>query len=201
MDNTTNNIKKLLVLIVGPSGSGKSTLEKKLLEDYSDHYEKVTSHTTRPIRKNEKNNIDYYFLTEEEFEAKEKNGDFIECISFNGNKYGVSKEEILKKQKNILLVVSPEGMTQILKHYHASKDLKEKYKIAIVYMDIQQKEREKNMKKRGDSPEEIQQRINDGIEEEFKKKNILPDVIVRKLYPTIHKDVHSQLSLFRKIYS
>jgi len=194
-----NGTKKLLVLIIGPSGSGKTTLEKNLLKDYSDHYEKVISHTTRKPRKNEKHGEDYYFISKEKFEEKANNNEFVEIVEFGGNKYGCSKEELLKT-KNILLVVEPDGMMQILKVVHSDDKLKKTYKPVIVFMDILDKERRKNMENRGDSSDEIEKRLNDRIKEQFLEKNILPDVLVRRLYKTVHKDIHSQLSLFKKIY-
>jgi len=193
-------MKNMLIMIIGPSGSGKSTLEKNLLEHYSNHYQKIVSHTTRSMREGEENGVDYYFIDRKTFEKMEKEKKFAEVVEFNNNKYGCSIEELMNKSKNILLVVEPNGMTQIINKVNSNERLKRKYKPVIVYMDIDKNQLLENMKKRGDSPENIDKRLNDGIAESFKEKNILPDIIVRRLYSSLHKDVHNQLTLYKKIY-
>ena len=56
-----------IVIISGFSGVGKGTVVKKLLEDY-DHYVLSVSMTTREPREGEINGVNYYFVTNEEFE-------------------------------------------------------------------------------------------------------------------------------------
>ena len=58
-----------LILFCGPSGSGKTTVVHSLLKDYPQFIFSVSA-TTRPKRANEKEGIDYYFLTEEEFKKR-----------------------------------------------------------------------------------------------------------------------------------
>ena len=190
----------MLILIIGPSGSGKTTLEKQLLEHYSNFYERIISHTTRPMRKSEENGVDYYFVSPEKFNKMEKEEAFVEVVNFLGNKYGCSVNELMSKKKNILLVVEPNGMEQILKKLNSTKELREKYYPVIIYMDIDKKQLVENMKKRGDSEEKIKERLNDKINEKFKEKNILPYITVRKTYPSLFKDVHNQLMLYQKLF-
>ena len=124
-------------------------------------------------------------------------------VNFLNYKYGCSKFELEKeenKNKDILLVVEPEGMMQIIKTINSDKKLKDRFKPIILYMDILEKERIENMKKRGDPEKIIKERLNDRIAERFKQQNILPDIIVRKLYPSLFKDVHNQLMLYKKLY-
>lgn len=76
------NAKKKIKLLAlfGPSGSGKDTLAKILTrrEDISE----VITCTTRPKRDYEKNGVDYYFLTVEDFTEKVLNGTMLEATSF-----------------------------------------------------------------------------------------------------------------------
>jgi len=72
----SRGIKGHLYIVSGPSGAGKSTicrLVRKMLG-----INLATSATTRAPREGEMNGRDYYFLTKEEFIAKEKNGEFLE---------------------------------------------------------------------------------------------------------------------------
>ena len=68
---------KNLVIITAPSGSGKTTLCKQILEK-EDRVKFSISHTSRKMRQNEKNGIDYYFVTNEEFLDGIDKDEFIE---------------------------------------------------------------------------------------------------------------------------
>lgn len=103
----------LIVTLTGPSCAGKSTLEKKLKQV---GYEAVISTTTRPIRDGEIDGKNYYYVTREEFNDMQENGELVENIEFNGNYYGVSVTEIervFSTGKPIVLVVEPVGLKQI----------------------------------------------------------------------------------------
>lgn len=84
-----------VIIIVAPSGAGKTTIAKKLLKDFSDIKFSVSA-TTRPPRENEKEGINYYFLTDEEFDKKIKDEEFLEWEHYSGNKYGTLRSEVDK---------------------------------------------------------------------------------------------------------
>jgi guanylate kinase len=66
-------------VLTGTSGEGKSTLAKMLVERV-DGLELAVSATTRPRRPGEEHGRDYWFLTEEEFDRKLEEGDFVEWV-------------------------------------------------------------------------------------------------------------------------
>lgn len=104
--------RNIIVTLSGQSSSGKSTLENMLVNNYFDMFDKVISHTTRPIRFNEENGEDYHFVNDKDFDSLE----MMESVSFNGNKYGASKNEfqrIFNDGKIPVIVVTPEGVDQI----------------------------------------------------------------------------------------
>ena len=68
--------KGLPIIISAPSGTGKTTTCKRLIERLP-NLKIATSHTTRKIRKGESEGIDYYFVSQEEFEAKREKNDFL----------------------------------------------------------------------------------------------------------------------------
>ena len=84
---------KKIFAIVGESGSGKSTLAKTLCEIHGD-LELLVTTTSRPIRDNEVNGVDYNFLTLEEFQNGIDNNKFITHKSFRGWFYGLDKNSI-----------------------------------------------------------------------------------------------------------
>lgn len=51
------------MIITGPSGSGKTVFIKALISKYPKDFEHSISHTTRQIRPNEKNGVDYHFIS------------------------------------------------------------------------------------------------------------------------------------------
>lgn len=79
-----------LVIISSPSGAGKTTLAHMLLDEFSD-VEFSVSYTTRPMRRGEKNGIDYTFVSNEEFDAMVKADKFAEWAVVHGNQYGTSR--------------------------------------------------------------------------------------------------------------
>ena len=64
--NNLINIKNKIIIISSPSGAGKTTICKYLLKRINNINLSI-SYTTRPIRKNEKNGKDYYFINNEKF--------------------------------------------------------------------------------------------------------------------------------------
>jgi guanylate kinase len=66
-------------VLTGTSGEGKSTLAKMLVERV-DGLELAVSATTRPRRPGEEHGRDYWFLTEEEFDRRLEEGDFVEWV-------------------------------------------------------------------------------------------------------------------------
>ncbi|MGH2638972.1 MAG: guanylate kinase, partial [Rhabdochlamydiaceae bacterium] len=72
--------------------------------------------TTRQPRPGEKNGVDYFFLSEEEFQKKLKKGDFLEHANVFGYHYGTSKklvEKELKTGKDVILVIDTQGALQL----------------------------------------------------------------------------------------
>jgi guanylate kinase len=102
-------------IISAPSGSGKSTLVGKVREivprlDFS------ISYTTRPPRGNERNGVEYFFVSREEFDRMAKRGDFLEHAEVFGNCYGTAKrflDEAEQKGNDLLLDIDVQGAAQI----------------------------------------------------------------------------------------
>ncbi len=85
---------KQLIVISAPSGAGKTTITKRILSKHSDKLTFSISATTRGMRNGERDGIDYYFLTKEDFVQKIKNNELIEYEEIFGNYYGTLVSEI-----------------------------------------------------------------------------------------------------------
>jgi len=104
-----------LVIISSPSGGGKDAVIRELIKIFPNSV-RLTTTTTRPPRLSEKNGVDYFFVTCDQFEQKIKNGEFIEHNIYSDNYYGVEKknlEEPLKKYDFVFTNVEVHGKQNI----------------------------------------------------------------------------------------
>ncbi len=83
----------ILFIISAPSGAGKSTLFKLVLERLNDIKPSI-SYTTRPMRENEQNGVDYFFIPDEEFDNMIREDKFVEWANVHNYRYGTPKEII-----------------------------------------------------------------------------------------------------------
>jgi guanylate kinase len=82
-----------LFVVTGPSGAGKGTLIKGLLARRPDLALAVSA-TTRPRREGEVENREYYFLSEDDFQARVESGEFLEHVVYVSGRYGTLRSEI-----------------------------------------------------------------------------------------------------------
>lgn len=83
-----------LIIFSAPSGSGKTTIVKRLLTTFP-QFEFSISATSRQPRGEERNGVDYFFLTAEEFRQKVAENAFIEWEEvYNGTCYGTLRSEM-----------------------------------------------------------------------------------------------------------
>lgn len=105
-----------LIIISGTTCAGKGTIIKKLMEQ-DPNLELSISYTSRPMRGGEVDGVDYYFVTQEEFERKIENGDFLEYAEVHyGKYYGTPKKELEEKLasgKDVILDIDVQGAQQI----------------------------------------------------------------------------------------
>jgi len=108
-----------LFIISAPSGAGKTTLVKAVLQQFRDVLYSI-SYTTRKPRVEERDGIDYHFISKQDFKKGIHKGRWAEWAEVYGNYYGTSVEFIEKSLSSgcdILLDIDVQGTLQILKHY------------------------------------------------------------------------------------
>jgi guanylate kinase len=111
-----------LVIISGPSGAGKSTVVKQLIEQCTVPLKLSISATTRPVRGDDKPGKNYIFLSDDEFQQKVKQGEFLEYVEVfgRGHWYGTLSEQVstgLDAGYWIILEIDVEGAQKAKKHY------------------------------------------------------------------------------------
>ena len=107
--------KGILVILSGFSGSGKGTLMKRLLEKY-DNYALSVSATTRSPRPGERNGVDYFFKTEEEFSQMIEEDAFLEHACYVNHSYGTPAayvDEQLNRGKDVILEIEIQGALKV----------------------------------------------------------------------------------------
>lgn len=107
--------KGILIVLSGFSGAGKGTLMKKLVAEH-DNYELSVSMTTRSPREGERDGIEYYFVSKEEFKKRIEEGKMIEYASYCGNYYGTPRDFVndkLASGKDVILEIEIQGAMQV----------------------------------------------------------------------------------------
>jgi len=108
--------ENIMVILSSPSGVGKTTLTKKIQQKY--HSFKISvSHTTRAARSNEVNGVDYYFVSQSEFEMLIKEKKFYEYAKIFENFYGTLKKNVDKTiiKNDIIFDIDWQGTQQLSK--------------------------------------------------------------------------------------
>ena len=106
----------LLIVVSGPSGSGKSTLDQLIIQKRKNIVMSV-SDTTRKIRGQEVNGIDYNFISKEQFEKNIKNNKYLEYANVYADTYYGTPEDFVNKKlesgMDVILEIDIEGARKV----------------------------------------------------------------------------------------
>ncbi|TMU54874.1 guanylate kinase [Flagellimonas algicola] len=110
-----------LIIFSAPSGSGKTTIVRHLLEQPELNLAFSVSATSRPQRGEERDGINYYFMSIPEFKKHIKNGDFLEWEEvYRDNFYGTLNSEVERlwaEGKNVIFDIDVVGGLRIKKKF------------------------------------------------------------------------------------
>lgn len=144
-----------LVVVSGPSGAGKTSVLNRVFETCSVPLVRSVSATTRPPRAGETNGVDYHFLSDEEFQALQKRGKFVECFEVfgQGHWYGTLESEVatgLAAGKWVVLEIDVQGALAVMERFPDA--------ITIFLRPSSRQELERRLRGRGTETEEAIQR-------------------------------------------
>lgn len=111
--------EKYLFVVSGPSGTGKDTIVTRLLEKHPEIHRTISA-TTRPMREGEKEGVNYYYVTRDEFERKIENNEVVEHTCYCDNYYGTLRSEVeryMREETPVILVIEVEGAGNIKRLY------------------------------------------------------------------------------------
>jgi guanylate kinase len=149
-DQPTRRRRGLLIVLSSPSGAGKSTISRMLLT--SDHEITMSvSATTRPKRPGERDDVDYHFVSDAEFDRMIADGELVEWAPVFNHRYGTPKAPVkaaLKAGQDILFDIDWQGTQQLAAAM--GEDL-----VTIFILPPSMPELERRLRTRGTDSEEV----------------------------------------------
>ena len=179
-----------LYVVAAPSGAGKSSLVNALLE-LDSNVQPSVSHTTRAPRGQEKHGREYFFASQQEFDAMILAEAFVEWAHVHGQRYGTSKkmiEERMSQGADVVLEIDYQGGLQIKKMYANA--------ILIFILPPSWEELRSRLERRGeDTPDIIDLRMQNAAIEMAQAKEfdfvIINEVFERALFD-LKTIIHAQ---------
>ena len=180
-----------LFIISAPSGAGKTTLVKAVLQQFRDMLYSI-SYTTRNPRAEERDGIDYHFISKQDFKKGIHKGRWAEWAEVYGNYYGTSVEFIEKSLSSgcdILLDIDVQGTLQILKHYPDS--------VTIFILPPSMNALRKRLEMRGSDSQAVIEKRLFNARKEMTQKKIYRHIIVNDVLSEAIKELSA---IFKKYY-
>ena len=147
--------KSMLIVISGPSGVGKGTIYSQLLKN--DHSLTFSvSVTTRAPRLGERDGIDYFFISQEEYDRLLAEDAFLEHATVHGNCYGTLKSQVEAKLAggwSVVLDIDPQGARNVMRIW---PDCVSIFLLPPSYEELRKRLYGRNT----DNPEVIERRLN-----------------------------------------
>jgi len=179
-------------IISAPSGSGKSTLVTRLMRQVTRLHFSI-SYTTRPLRGNERDGHDYYFIARQEFEKRIKNDEFLEYAQVFDNYYGTHVSELDRAEaegNDLVLDIDVQGARQLKERIPAA--------VSIFILPPSREILEKRLRDRGEDSEPVIQRRLHDAEEEIRNYSNYDYVLVNR---EVDSSVEALVSIVRSVRS
>ncbi len=135
-----------MLVLIGASASGKTELAKRLIANHG--FVKTITYTTRPKRAREVDGVDYHFIADDAFLAKQSEGQFLETTEYHGYRYGTAFNDALPHR---VVIVDIDGANAILDAMPEG--------VVVVYVDTDKAVRKRRMLSRGDAEADVESRL------------------------------------------
>lgn len=159
-----------MLILMGKTASGKNLVRDQLVEKC--HFSPIITYTTRPMRKDEKQDVTYHFISTDEFIEKINNEFFAEWKDYVTNDglwyYGTALDDCINASDKDVIILTPDGV----------RDLKNNnVNLIAVYLYSNLKTIRHRLELRGDDEKEVKRRISSDMKD-FKDAEMLADRIV-----------------------
>ena len=184
--------KEKLIIFSAPSGSGKTTLVRHLLKQDIPFGFSISA-TSRPPRGQEKDGVDYYFLSTEAFQKEIAQGSFLEYEEvYPGTFYGTFRSEVDRLQEMgnyVLFDIDVEGGLAIKKQFSENC-------LALFIQPPSLEVLEQRLRNRGtDTEAKIKERLSKA-EEELSYAHRFDQIIINNDLATAQKEIVSTVREF-----
>ncbi len=186
---------KRVVVISGPTGSGESTITNAIVRAYPARVSRLVTATTRAPRPDEREGVDYYFFTKEEFLAKKAAGEMLETtyVQNRDTYYGTYAPDLEKKlAAGFIVIANPDAV--------GTRFYKERYgAVSIFVMPGSMDELISRLRKRNpEMTEEDLSRRRDNAEREVREDYPFYDYTVVNADGKLEKAVADTVSIMKK---
>ena len=174
------------IVVSAPSGTGKTSICREFMKLCPDIRFSV-SYTTRPPRPGEKEGVDYHFISESSFKEKIEGGGFAEWTENYGHLYGTSSriiDHFIRRGGHLLLDLEPGGAKALKMNYPGG--------VFIFVLPPSLDDLKNRLNRRGETPEVIQKRLNNAMDEI--KEVIWYDYVI------INEKIDDAIDCLRSIY-
>ena len=182
-----------LFIISAPSGTGKGTIVSEILKSDPNIYFSVSA-TTRAPREGEKDGVNYFFITREEFLGLIETGGMLEHTEFCGNLYGTPKKAVYDKLdsgRDVLLEIETVGAMNVKAACPEA--------VSIFILPPSLYELRRRLEKRGTDSEEVIARRIAEARAEIEKSRLYDFVVMNDDLETAINDVKSVMSASKKL--
>ncbi len=156
----TSGAAPRLFVVSAPSGTGKTTIVRRLVDGHPG-ISLAVSHTTRPARAKERQQRDYFFVDDGEFDAIRRGDGFLEHAEVFGNRYGTSRREVegkLASGRTVILEIDWQGAAQVRA---AMPEAETVFLLPPSHAELQRRLEGRN----SDSPEVLARRLSEARED------------------------------------
>ena len=105
----------IILCLIGKSASGKTFVRDKLVKEHG--YKSLVTFTSRPLRKGEKQDITYHFISQEDFEQKIEDGFFAEWKKYDTEQgvwyYGTALTDCYDADDDTVVILTPDGVRDL----------------------------------------------------------------------------------------
>lgn len=170
----------IILCLIGKSASGKTFVRDKLVKECG--YKSLVTFTSRPPRKNEKQDITYRFISKEDFEQKIEEGFFAEWKKYDTEQgvwyYGTALTDCYDADDDTVTILTPDGV-----RYLQAIEIP----MVVIYLYSNLNTIKQRLSIRGDNQKEVERRMKADIKD-FNGAEMLADRIV---YNNLSDDIES----------